>query len=146
MKRPDPAAMALWSAFLKAHSRVVDKMERDLVCERELSLAWYEVLYWLAQAPGGALRMQNLARTVLVSKSGLTRLVERMEDAGLVRREACPSDRRGTLAVITDLGRRTLRRAAPVHVRGIQEHFVDRIDASDVAALRKALDSLAAES
>src|SRR5712691_5660891 len=88
-----------------------------------VSTRWYEVLLHLNRSPEGRMRMQDLADLALQSRSGLTRVVDRMEAAGLVSREVCPSDRRGILAVITPEGRRSFRRAALLHVRGIERHF-----------------------
>ncbi|MGH7903320.1 MAG: MarR family winged helix-turn-helix transcriptional regulator [Candidatus Dormibacteraceae bacterium] len=139
MSKLDGPSLELWTAFLQAHAVVLGKLERDLVQDRALPLGWYEVLFWLSRAPGGRLRMLELARSVFLSKSGLTRLVDRLEAAGLVRRESCPSDRRGTWTAMTEAGRHTFRRAAPVHVRGIREHFLDRLEGVDVEPLREAL-------
>jgi DNA-binding MarR family transcriptional regulator len=110
--------------------------------EQDLSLRWYEVLLILSRAPDGRMRMQDLAGLALQSKSGLTRLVDRMEDAGLVGRESCPSDRRGINAVLTPEGRRRFRRAAPLHVRGIERHFGRHLLDSDAACLRALFERL----
>lgn len=131
--------MAAWASLLLAHSALVGVMERELVEARGLPLSWYEVLMRLRAAPEGGLRMQDLAGAVLLSKSGITRLVDRMEHAGLVRRVACPSDRRGTLAVITDEGRAVFRKAMPVHLRSIQEHFARHLSADDARTLERLL-------
>ncbi|HVM09037.1 MAG TPA: MarR family transcriptional regulator [Acidimicrobiales bacterium] len=122
MLRPDETRLAAWRSLIHANARLSEILEEELDREHGLPLAWYDVLLKLHEA-GGSLRMQDLANAVLKSKSGLTRLVDRMVSAGLVRREACASDRRGTLAVLTDDGRHRLRAAAPVHLRGIEEHF-----------------------
>lgn len=98
-------------------------LEEELEEARGLPLTWYDVLFELSNAPQGRLRMQDLAASVLLSKSGLTRLFDRMERQGLVRREPCADDRRGTLAAITAPGRTALRRAAPLHLRGVEQHF-----------------------
>src|SRR5438045_3780930 len=105
--------MAAWRLFLEAHAALVEVLAAELERERGLPLTWYDVLVQLAEAPDGRLRMQDLARSVLISKSGLTRLVDRMERAGMVERQPCPSDLRGTFAVLTDAGRAALRGAAP---------------------------------
>ena len=133
--RPDAARLAAWRALLEAHAAVTDLLERELEQERGLPLSKFEVLLKLAEAPGGRLRMLELAHSVLLSKSGLSRLVDRMEEAELVRRERCPSDRRGAYAVLTDQGRALLRRAAPVHLRGIQEHFARHLADDEVQVL-----------
>lgn len=137
--RPDPRHLAAWRSLLQAHAALTELLERELVTERGLPLSRYEVLLYLAESPDGRLRMQELAEQVLLSKSGLTRLVDRMEAAGLVRRERCPDDRRGAYAVLTDHGRAVLRRAAPVHLRGIQEHFGRHVGEDEARALSGAL-------
>ena len=137
--RPDPAQLAAWRRLLEAHATVTELLERELVAERGLPLSRYDVLLNLAEAPEGRLRMQELSASVLLSKSGLSRLVDRMVEAGLVRRERCEDDRRGWFAVLTDQGRSALRRAAPVHLRGIQEHFVRHLEPEEVQVLATAL-------
>jgi DNA-binding MarR family transcriptional regulator len=137
--RPDPAQLAAWRRLLEAHATVTELLEHELVAERGLPLSRYDVLLNLAEAPGGRLRMQELSASVLLSKSGLSRLVDRMVEAGLVRRERCQDDRRGWFAVLTDQGRSALRRAAPVHLRGIQEHFVRHLEPEEVQVLATAL-------
>ena len=137
--RPDPAQLAAWRLLLEAHATVTELLERELVAERGLPLNRYDVLLNLAEAPGGRLRMQELSASVLLSKSGLSRLVDRMVEAGLVRRERCEDDRRGWYAVLTDRGRSALRRAAPVHLRGIHEHFTSHLEPEEVEAMRAAL-------
>jgi DNA-binding MarR family transcriptional regulator len=142
--RPDPAALAAWRLLLEAHAEVTELLERELVAERGLPLSRYDVLLNLAEAPGGRLRMQELSASVLLSKSGLSRLVDRMVEAGLVRRERCQDDRRGWFAVLTDQGRSALRRAAPVHLRGIQEHFARHLEPDEVEVLAAALSRVVA--
>jgi DNA-binding MarR family transcriptional regulator len=132
---PDELHLAAWRALLEAHAAVTDLLERELEQELGLPLSKFEVLLKLADAPGGRMRMLELADSVLLSKSGLSRLIDRMVESGLVRRERCPSDRRGAFAVITDEGSRVLRRAAPVHLRGIQEHFARHLEGDEVRVL-----------
>ncbi|HEX3607228.1 MAG TPA: MarR family transcriptional regulator [Candidatus Dormibacteraeota bacterium] len=139
-RRPDPERLAAWRLLLEAHATVVDRLGRELEAETGLPLTWYDVLVQLNAAPQGRLRMRDLARAVLLSRSGLTRLVDRMETAGLVCREAHDSDGRGANALLTVAGRSALRRAAPVHLRGIDEHFARHLEAAEVAVLRTALD------
>ena len=139
--RPAKSRVEVWRAFLEAHTRIVDQLERELTDERSLSLAWYDVLFQLSQA-GGRLRMQDLAGLLLIPRSSLTRQIDRMEAMGLVEREPSDEDGRGTVAVLTHDGRLTLRRAAPVHLRGIEEHFARKLDGRDVAALKRVLAKL----
>lgn len=131
-----------WTTFLRAHASVIGELEREMQEQQGLPLTWYDILVNLASAPGCRLRMQALADSILLSRSGLTRLLDRMADAGLVRREPCPEDRRGTYAAITEPGRETLRRATPGHLAGVQRHFLGRLDDEDLAALILALDKV----
>ncbi|MFA9430559.1 MarR family winged helix-turn-helix transcriptional regulator [Egicoccus sp. AB-alg2] len=135
--------LAAWRGFLEAHARVTDVLARELRDEVRLPLAWYDVLVQLQEADGHRLRMQELAAAVLLSKSGLTRLVDRMEAEGLVRRTACADDRRGTFAELTDEGYETLRRTAPTHLRGVEEHFTSLLDDHEAEVLARALQRIA---
>ena len=135
--------LAAWRALLEAHAATTDVLARELREETGLPLAWYDVLLQLNEAPDRRLRMQELAHAVLLSKSGLTRLVDRMEQAGYVERSACPSDRRGTFAALTTLGRQRLREAAPTHLRGIQEHVGSLFDDDEAAVLERLLRRIA---
>ncbi|HUR13011.1 MAG TPA: MarR family transcriptional regulator [Mycobacteriales bacterium] len=127
--------LGAWRLFLRAHAQITRRLEHDLLTEQELPLASYEVLLHLAEAPGNHLRMTELADRVLLSRSGLTRLVDRLEGEGLVTRVSCPSDARGTNAVLTEAGRDRLRSAAPTHLRGIAEHVTDRLTPEEVTQL-----------
>ena len=124
-----------WRAFSEAHASVVGGLEREMQERQGLSLVWYDILVNLESARNGQLRMQVLADSVLLSRSGLTRLLDRMAAAGLVCREPCAEDRRGTYASLTDLGRRALVNAAPEHEAGIDRHFLDRLSDDDIEAL-----------
>ena len=129
----------MWREFLEAHAVVVGALEAELGVERDLPLTWYDVLVSLSEAPDRRLRMQDLASRVLFSRSGLTRLLDRMAAAGLVKRERCDDDRRGTFAVLTAAGGRRLRDASGVHLRGVREHFDRHLTDTDVRALHHAL-------
>lgn len=133
--RPSSEQMTAWRAFLRAHAHVVRRLESELLAAGELPLASYDVLVQLAEAPQRRLRMTELADRVLLSRSGLTRLVDRLEREGFVRREPCPDDARGLYAVATDDGVDRLRRAARVHLVGVRRHFVDRFELEELAAL-----------
>lgn len=137
--------MATWRRFLEAYASVVGALEAEIESEQGLPLSWYDVLVQLSEAGEQRLRMQDLARAVLISRSGLTRLVDRMTAAGLVGREACANDRRGTFVVLTAQGKEKLRRAAPVHLRGIDRHFLSRLKEGDRRALDTALQRLLPE-
>lgn len=129
----------MWREFLETHALVVGALEAELDAERDLPLAWYDVLVSLSEARDRRLRMQDLAARVLFSRSGLTRLLDRMVGAGLVKRVRCDDDRRGTFAVLTASGARRLRDASGVHLRGVRDHFDRHLADSDVRALHHAL-------
>ena len=131
--------LAAWSTFLRAHARVVRELERELQADQDLALTDYDVLVQLAAAPERRLRMSELADRLLLSRSGVTRLVDRLVADGLVERVMCESDRRGQWAALTDAGRDRLRRAAPTHLRGVATHFLDRLSADDLASLERML-------
>jgi DNA-binding MarR family transcriptional regulator len=135
-------ALAVWADFLRFHATVTDILGRELAERGGIPLTWFDVLLQLNAAPGGRLRMQDLASAVVLSKSGLTRVVDRLADAGLVVRTTCPSDRRGTFAEITADGRSALRRARPVHLQGVAEHFAAHLDPRELATLGEALTTL----
>lgn len=132
-----------WRAFLRAHARLTRELERELQADQSMALADYDVLVQLAAADDGRLRMSELADRVLLSRSGITRLVDRLEAAGLVERVLCESDRRGQLAQLTDAGLARLREASPTHLRGVAEHFLDRIPADELDQLRTTLERVA---
>ena len=143
-RAPVPArGLAAWRSFLEAHARVSEVLARELRESEGLPLSWYDVMVQLSEADDHELRMQELADAVLLSKSGLTRLVDRMEEAGLVRRRRCPDDRRGTLAQLTEAGYERLRATAPTHLQGIQEHFVDVLTDEEAEVLERALRRIA---
>ena len=134
--RPDPERLQVWRAFLEAHATITARLATELEAERDVPLGWYDVMVQLVEA-GGRLRMQELASRMLIHKSSLTRLIDRMESAGFVTREPCVEDGRGHYAVITRDGRETFRRAAPLHLRGIQREFGKHLTDSDVVALQR---------
>jgi DNA-binding MarR family transcriptional regulator len=131
--------MRAWRALVATNSRLFARLDEELVQAHSISLAEYEVLVQLSEARGGALRMSDLAERALVSRSGLTRRLDGMVEAGLVCRQACPSDRRGTLAVLTERGREALEAAAPTHVAGVRRHLLDPLTPAQLEALGDAL-------
>jgi DNA-binding MarR family transcriptional regulator len=124
------AELRAWQALLHAHHHITSALDRDLRAEHDLSFSEYDVLLRLARAPGRALRMTQLAERVLLSPSGLTRLVDRLVAKGLVARERDSADARGALARLSDDGMSRLRNAARTHIHGIREQFTGRL--SDV--------------
>lgn len=143
---PDDPRLRAWVAFLQAHAAVTRRLEAELQAERGLSLADYDALVQLAIAPDRRLRMSELAERVVLSRSGVSRLVDRLEGQGLVARRACPTDARGSWAELTPFGLDRLRGAAPVHLRGVDAHFLAHIAEGDreviVAALERVVRQL----
>jgi DNA-binding MarR family transcriptional regulator len=140
--RPDDPRLRAWVAFLQAHAVVTRRLEADLQAERGLSLADYDALVQLAIADDRRLRMSELADRVVLSRSGVSRLVDRLEADGLATRRACPTDARGSWAELTPAGLARLRRAAPIHLRGVDAHFLALIAEEDREALVRALEAI----
>lgn len=138
----DARGMRAWRELLRAHARVTRILEAELEQAHRLPLASYDVLVQLAEAPGRALRMSELAQAVLLSRSGLTRLVDRLEREGLVVRESCPSDARGTLAVLTPAGLDRLRAASGTHLTGVARHVLAKYTPSEQDVLAELLGRL----
>ncbi len=139
----DELEMEAWRELLRSHAGLLTVLDRELEAEHGLSLAEYEVLAFLSEAPGERLRLAVLARQVLISPSALTRRLDRLESRGLVSRQRCDDDARGAYAVLTGEGRRLLVAAAPTHVAGVRRHFVDRLTRSQLKALAEALREVA---
>ena len=127
--------LAAWRGMLEAHSRVVADLDTDLVRVHGLPLTSYEVLMYLADAPGERLRMGELADRLLLSRSGITRLVDRLVRQGLIARERCSDDGRGFYALLTDSGRELIAAARPTHLAGVHRHFLDRLTPEEIDAL-----------
>jgi len=135
---PDAPRLAAWRSFLEAHARVTSVLEEELEAERDLPLTWYDVLVQLQESAEHKLRMTDLAGAVLLSKSGLTRLIDRMCGATLVERAPDPLDRRGTYVILTPAGLDRLNDAAPVHMRGVEQHFARYLSDAETVAVRGA--------
>jgi DNA-binding MarR family transcriptional regulator len=135
----DESRVAAWAAVLEARAAVSGVLEEELQTSLGLPLSWHEVLARLASASDGRMRMQDLARSVLLTKSGITRLIDRMQVAELVGRDACASDGRVVYATITEQGRATLDRALPAFKRGFERAFARHLSDEETEALRSAL-------
>ena len=127
--------LQMWRSFLLTHSTVVKYLERRMEQQHGLALSWWDVLLQLADGPDGRLRMGELAESVLLTRSGITRLVDRMIVAGLVDREPYPGDRRGYYAVITQKGRDTIERVGPDHSRDAWKVFLGHITEEEAVLL-----------
>lgn len=129
----DGSRLAAWRAFLVAHARTVAAIERELA--DKLPFSWYDVLIALYEAPDRRLRMHQLASVVVLSPSGLSRLVDRLEARGLLERQPCSEDRRCQFAALTEDGLAALREAWPTYAAGIARHFGGRLSDADVETL-----------
>jgi DNA-binding MarR family transcriptional regulator len=123
-----PRELRAWRGLLRVHTTLVKALDAELEREHGLSLTSDEVLLYLNDSPEGRLRMHDLATSVLLSRSGLTRLADRLERDGFIEREACESDARGSFAVITPLGREKLTAARVTHLDGVRRHFLAHLD------------------
>src|SRR5256714_6472904 len=127
-----------WRGFLRTHARLVRELDEELTERHGLPLSSYDVLVQLNEAPDGMLRMSHLADAVLLSRSGLSRLVTRLEKEGLLERSDCPSDARGAFAVITEKGRARLEEARATHRAGVRERFIDKLGERELRQLQRA--------
>jgi len=127
-----------WRSFLQAHAAVISKIERDLDERGLVQLIWYDVLVAIQAAPGHRIRMSALADHLVLTRSGATRLIDRLETAKLVQREPADDDRRGAFATLTAGGRDALRRAWPVYARGINEQFLAHLSKREVEMMASA--------
>ena len=137
------AEQRAWRAYLVGTTLLMDRLDRDLRDQHDLSLPEYEILVRLSEADGCRMRMAVLADSLSHSRSRVTHTVGRLESAGLVSRSACSDDRRGVEACLTAAGRTALEKAAPTHVRGVREYFLDLADEDDFAAVGRVFDTVA---
>ena len=135
--------MRAWRSLLGAQHRLRRLLDLELQAALGTSLHDHEVLIILSEQPDGSCRMADLAELLTLSRSGLTRRVDRMAQAGLVTRERCASDGRGVYARITSTGRQALEAATPVHVAGVRRHFIDVLEPAQLALLAEALEKVA---
>ena len=134
--------LAAWRGFLRTHAGLVKELDADLEAQHQLPLTSYDVLTTLADQPQGRMRMRDLADAVVLSRSGLTRLVDRLQREGLLEREQCASDARGAYAVLTETGRDRLREAQPLHRGGVRRRFLSRFSAEELRVLAEFWDRL----
>lgn len=130
-----PPELRAWRGLLRVHASLVKALDAELERAHGLSLTSYEVLLFLGDSDEGRQRMHDLASSVLLSRSGLTRLADRLERDGLIVRRACESDARGSFAVITDAGRAKLVAARATHLDGVRRHFLSRLTDAEQDAL-----------
>src|SRR2546421_12708516 len=134
--------LAAWRAFLKAHATIIDRIDHDLVAAKRPPLSSYDVLIELYEAPEHRLRMHELAERVVLSRSGLTRLADRLEAEGLLTRDRSGTDRRGAYAVITEQGIKALHQTWPIYAKGIAEYFAQWLTLEEAQLLESALERI----
>jgi DNA-binding MarR family transcriptional regulator len=127
--------LAAWRGFLRTHARLLRQLDRQLTAEQGLATSSYEVLLRLAEAPRGTMRMKDIADSLLLSRSGLSRVVDELERKGYVTRQPCPTDARGTEAVITRSGRSAFRKAQHSHLRSVRDDFLDKLSQEQLGQL-----------
>lgn len=140
----DDLGVTTWSVLLRTHAALVRTIEREVEEATGLPLSWYDVLLELNAAEKGRLRMQELAARVVLSRTRVSRLVDDIEEAGMVDRQPDPDDGRATLAAITHLGRKELFRAAPVYLRRIEDHFAAHLTRQQLRAIHDGLEQVLA--
>lgn len=134
--------LSAWRFFIKTHAEIIEKIEQDLAAQKRVPLTTYDVLIALFETPNRKLRFGDLNKKVVLTKSGLTRLVDRLEREGLIKRERSEEDRRGTYAVLTEAGEVELRRAWPVYAKGIKRHFAAPLSENNLESLHNAFETL----
>ena len=135
-------AVQLWDGLARAHSSMSAALERDMVPEAGMPLAWYEVLRHLSDASGGMLRYQELARVAGITNSGASRRLDQMTKAGLIERRSCPTDRRGVFAHITGKGETAFSRAHAVFLRSLERNFGSQVQPQEADVISAALSRL----
>jgi DNA-binding MarR family transcriptional regulator len=142
VRRIDEGELEVWRCFLRAHATITRQLDSDLTCAHKLTLSQYEVLLHLAGAPDHKVRMSELAKRVLLTPSGVTRLVSALEEEGLVERTSCAADARGAFARLTDDGRGRLEEASGTHLKGVEDLYLRRFSKQDLEKLADLLASL----
>jgi DNA-binding MarR family transcriptional regulator len=138
---PSPEQLRCWRLFMESSLALVDVLDAELQDTAGIPQRWYDVLVHLEESPDG-IPMTELADQILYSKSGFTRVIDRMEEAGLVSRVRPPNDRRSILVVLTDKGTQTMERARRHHRDGIDRHFSQHLTDTDTKALTRALEKI----
>jgi DNA-binding MarR family transcriptional regulator len=141
LSSPSPGRLRAWRLFFESALALIDVLDAELQRDAGISTRWYDALVHLEDAPEGV-RMNELAEQILYSKSTFTRVVDRMEAAGLVRRVRPDNDRRSILVVLTDKGRDTMGQARRHHRHGIEQHFAQHLSDADIKALTRAFEKV----
>jgi DNA-binding MarR family transcriptional regulator len=143
LSSPSPERLRCWRLFFESALALGDVLDTELEQAVGIPQRWYDVLVHLEESPGG-IRMNELAERILYSKSGFTRVIDRMEEAGLVARVRPADDRRSILVVLTDKGTETMEEARGYHRDGIERHFSHHLSEADIKALTRALEKVSA--
>jgi DNA-binding MarR family transcriptional regulator len=138
----DPKYVDAWGCLLRLQSQVVARIEEDLREQGEISLTWYDVLLALENAPENRLRMREIADRIVLSRSALTRSVDKLEAEGYLRRERCSHDERGAYAVLRMKGQRALAEARPVYWAGIKKYFAGNLTVADISNLERIFEKI----
>ncbi len=140
--RLEGAALEAWRSYLQSHATILRALDAELVADQRMTTRDYEVLLYLAQAPERRLPMSALAERTMLTRSGITRLVDGLVEAGLIERVSCPSDARVSYAHLTDIGYEKLREAGRAHIASIRRLFVAHFDEDEIDRLAKLLSRL----
>jgi DNA-binding MarR family transcriptional regulator len=144
LSSPSPERLRAWQLYFESALALIDVLDTELERDTGLPLRWYDVLVHLEDTPAG-LRMNDLAERILYSKSGFTRVVDKLEAAGLVRRVRPEHDRRSVLVLLTNQGRDTMEHARRHHRNGIEQHFSHHLTDTDIKALTRALEKISTQ-
>ena len=142
MAKEEISSVSAWEITLRTVGGALKVMERDMQDESDLPMTWYDVIINLYFVPGRRLRMQALGDALILTRSGVTRLVDRVEAAGLVRREAAVEDRRGYYAILTEEGAQTVERVQPIHMKSIERNVTQYLDAEECSALYRIMNKI----
>jgi DNA-binding MarR family transcriptional regulator len=143
-KLKDNELMA-WRLFIKTHAKVIEHIEQELAEEKRVPLSTYDVLIALYEAPERRLPMQQLVSKVVLSKSGLSRLIDRVQREGLIKREKSMKDKRSFYAVLTEEGEQQLRKAWPIYAKGIKRYFASSLSEEEISIFIKAFQTIQLE-
>ncbi len=138
----DGASLEAWRSYLQSHASIVRELDAELLAEHGMTSRDYEVLLYLAQAPERRLPMSALSELTMLTRSGITRLIDGLVSAGLIERVSCPSDARVSYAQLTDMGYKRLRQAGCTHVASIRRLFLERFNAQEIEQLAALLSRL----
>jgi len=141
-EKPSDIAVRAWARLIRAQQKLLEHVEADLTGAKLPPLGWYDVLLELQREEGGCLRQFELCEKVLLSKYNLSRLLDRLEEAGLVKRQPCKEDRRGAVVTITASGRAMQKKMWPAYQRAIEQHFARHLSADEAEQLSQLMKRL----